>query len=117
MQKQRGTISAVNPKECLLLFPSIRKNGGKFPIKIGLTITGDAGERVTQQCRQACCFEHPVVLKTWEVERVAAVEDAIHSTLEARGSKRKAPGTEWFDTTLEEIETIVKFVQSPNQAP
>src|SRR6266849_3890068 len=88
-------------------FPSIRKNGGKFPIKIGLTITGDAGERVTQQCRQACCFEHPVVLKTWEVERVAAVEDAIHSTLEARGSKRKAPGTEWFDTTLDEIEAIV----------
>ena len=76
-------------------------------------MTGDAGERVTQQCKQTCCFEYPVVLKTWEVQRVAAVEDAIHSTLEARGSKRRAPGTEWFDTTPEEIETIVKFVQSP----
>jgi hypothetical protein len=31
--------------------------------------------------------------------------------LEARGSKRQAPGTEWFDTTVDEIEAIVKFVQ------
>lgn len=92
-------------------FPSIKKNDGRFPIKIGLTTTGDANARVTQQCKQTCCFEYPVVLKTWEVLRVAAVEDAIHSTLEARGSKRQAPGAEWFDTTVEEIEAIVKFVQ------
>jgi len=94
-------------------FPSIRKNNSKFPIKVGLTTTGDSDARVTQQCKQTCCFEHPVVLKTWQVQRVAAVEDAIHSILEARGSKRRAPGTEWFDTTLDEIESIVKFVQSP----
>ena len=94
-------------------FPSITRKEGRFPIKVGLTMRGDAGERVTQQCKQTCCFEYPVVLKTWEVQRVAAVEDAIHSTLEARGSKRRAPGTEWFDTTPEEIETIVKFIQSP----
>jgi len=94
-------------------FPSITRKDGRFPIKVGLTMTGDAGERVTQQCKQTCCFEYPVVIKTWEVQRVAAVEDAIHSTLEARGSKRRAPGSEWFDTTPEEIETIVKFVQSP----
>jgi hypothetical protein len=92
-------------------FPSIIKKGDRFPIKVGLTITGDAKERVTQQCRQTCCFEYPIVLKTWEVQRVAAVEDAIQSTLEARGSKRQAPGNEWFDTTLEEVETIVAFVQ------
>jgi T5orf172 domain len=91
-------------------FPSIRKKEGKFPVKIGLTVTGDAQDRVTQQCKQTCCFENPILLKTWEVQRVAAVEDAIHSTLEARGSERQAPGTEWFDTTLEEIDTIVKFV-------
>jgi hypothetical protein len=94
-------------------FPFIRKNDGRFPIKVGLTTTGDTEARVTQQCKQTCCFEYPTVLKTWEVRRVAAVENAIHSTLEARGSKRRAPGTEWFDTTVEEIETIVKFVQSP----
>jgi hypothetical protein len=93
-------------------FPSIKRTEGKFPIKIGLTITGDAKDRVIQQCKQTCCFEYPVVLRTWQVQRVAAIEDAIHSTLEARGSKREAPGTEWFDTTLEEIDAIVRFVQS-----
>jgi hypothetical protein len=92
-------------------FPAIMRKDGKFPIKVGLTITGNAEERVTQQCKQTCCFEYPVIIKTWAVQRVAAVEEAVHSTLEARGSKRRAPGAEWFDTTLEEIETIVKFVQ------
>jgi hypothetical protein len=98
-------------------FPSIRKDG-KFPIKVGLTTTGDAEARVVQQCRQACCFEAPIILKTWSVQRVAAVEVAIHRTLEARGSKRQAPGTEWFDTTVEEVESIVIFVQpSARTAP
>ena len=67
--------------------------------------------RVAQRCKQTCGFEHPVVLKTWEVQRVGAVEDAIHATLKARGSKRPAPGTEWFNTTLDEIETILQFIR------
>jgi|SRR6185437_2431590 hypothetical protein len=94
-------------------FPSLRRDAGRFPIKVGLTTTGDTEARVNQQCKQTCCFEYPVVLRTWEVKRVAAVEDAIHSTLEARGFKRHAPGTEWFDTTIEEIDSIVRFVLAP----
>ncbi len=58
-------------------FPLIQRSDGKFPIKIGLTTTGDTEARVTQQCKQTCCFEYPVVLKTWQVQRVAAVEDAV----------------------------------------
>lgn len=104
-----GTIYAYS-------FPSIIKKDGKFPIKVGLTTTGDAQARVTQQCKATCCFEFPVVLMTWEVSRVAAVEDAIHSTLEARGSKRQAPGTEWFDTTLGEVKSIVDFIQPAARA-
>jgi len=96
-------------------FPSIMRQDGKFPIKVGLTTTGDADARVSQQCKQTCCFEYPVVLRIWDVQRVAAVEDAIHSTLEARGSKRHSPGTEWFDTTIDEVESIVKFVQPSAQ--
>ena len=92
-------------------FPAIVKATGKFPIKIGLTRNDDAEARVVQQCKQTCCFEYPKVLMTWEVQRVAAVEKSVHSMLEARGSKRHAPGNEWFDTTLEEVESIVKFVQ------
>lgn len=97
-------------------FPSIRKTDGKFPIKIGLTTTGDPDARVAQQCKQTCCFEFPVILRTWDVQRVGAVEDAIHSTLEARGSKRHSPGAEWFDTTLEEVESVVKFIQPQARA-
>jgi len=97
-------------------FPLIMKEGGKFPIKIGLTTLGDANARVTQQCKTACCFEFPVILMAWQVQRVAAVEDAIHSTLEARGSKRQAPGAEWFDTTLAEVKSVVEFVQPTAQA-
>lgn len=93
-------------------FSSLIKVNAKFPIKVGLTTTGDADARVAQQCKQTCCFEYPTILGTWEVKRVAAVEDAIHSTLEARGFKRKAPGTEWFDTTIAEVESIIQFVQS-----
>jgi hypothetical protein len=50
------------------------------------------------------------------VQRVAAVEKAIHKMLEARGWKRHAPGTEWFETTLEEVESIMNFTQ-PNVRP
>lgn len=92
-------------------FPSVIRTDGKFPIKVGLTMTGDAEARVMQQCKQTCCFEFPKILKTWDVLRVAAVEDAIHATLEARGAKRQSPGSEWFDSTLDEVEDIVKFVQ------
>lgn len=96
-------------------FPSIVRKDSKFPIKVGLTTTGDADARVMQQCKTTCCFEYPVILGTWNVQHVAAVEDAIHSTLEARGVKRQAPGTEWFDTTLEEVNSIVRFIQPAGQ--
>lgn len=97
-------------------FPIIVKNdGSRFPIKVGLTASGDAEARVNQQCKTTCCFDYPVILKAWDVQRVAAVEDAIHSTLEARGFKRDSPGTEWFDTTLDEVESILKFVQPTAQ--
>lgn len=92
-------------------FPTIKRaNGTKFPIKVGLTTTGDAEARVMQQCKTSA-FEYPEVLKTWQVTRVGAVENAIHATLEARGQKRDAPGSEWFDTTIAEIESIIRFVQ------
>lgn len=44
-------------------FPLIKKPDGRFPIKIGLTVTGDAQARVSQQCKQTCCFENPSFLK------------------------------------------------------
>ena len=94
-------------------FPALVRSEGAFPIKIGLTTGDDPVLRVRTQCRQTCCFDYPQLLGVWLVQRVASVESAIHSTLEARGSKREAPGTEWFDTTHAEIDSIIRFIQ-PN---
>jgi len=85
--------------------------GALFLEPIGPKKPGRSVARVQQQCKSTWCFEHPVVLGIWEVQRVAAVEDAIHSVLEACEYKRVAPGTEWFDPTIDEVQSIITFVQ------
>jgi hypothetical protein len=37
-------------------------NEGRRQVKVGLTTTGDAQARVTQQCKTASCFEFPEIL-------------------------------------------------------
>lgn len=91
-------------------FPVLVKDGTTFPIKIGKTIN-DVEERVAYQCKGSATFENPIILGQWQVKRVGAVESAIHATLKSRGQWREnVPGTEWFDTTLGDIEEIVKFI-------
>lgn len=94
-------------------FPVLVNNSAAFPIKIGRT-ANDVEGRVAYQCKGSATFENPVILGSWQVKRIAAVESAIHATLKSRGKWREnVPGTEWFDTTLTEIEAIVKFVTQP----
>lgn len=94
-------------------FPVLVKDGTAFPIKIGRT-NRDVEGRVAHQCKGSATFENPVILSRWQVKRIGAVESAIHATLKSRGKWREnVPGTEWFDTTLAEIETIVKFITQP----
>lgn len=91
-------------------FPVLLKEGAVFPIKVGKTIK-DVEGRVAHQCKGSATFENPVILNRWQVKRVGAVESAIHATLKSRGKWREnVPGTEWFDTTLAEIEAIVEFI-------
>ncbi len=91
-------------------FPVLVKDSAAFPIKIGMT-SKDVDGRVAYQCKGSATFEKPVVLGRWSVKRVGAVESAIHATLKSRGKWREnVPGTEWFDTTLTEIENIVTFI-------
>jgi hypothetical protein len=90
-------------------FPTLMRPSEPFPIKIGMTVN-DVQERVAYQCKGSAIFEPPTVLGSWKVARVSSVESAVHKMLEARGKWRKhAPGTEWFDTTLEEIQAIIAF--------
>lgn len=91
-------------------FPALVNKDTPFPIKIGKT-TGDVIQRVEKQCRSSATFDNPIILGSWQVKRVSAMESAIHNVLRSRGKWREnVPGIEWFDTTLEEIESIVKFI-------
>ncbi len=91
-------------------FPSIVKENTAFPIKVGKT-TGDVTSRVVDQCKGSAAFERPTVLGSWLVERVGPAETAVHNILKARGKHREdAPGREWFDSTLEEVQQIVRFI-------
>lgn len=91
-------------------FPSIVKTDGIFPIKIGKTV-GDVESRVADQVKGAASFEQPIILGRWQVKRVGPSELAIHNVLKARSKWREnAPGREWFNTTVVEVQAIISFV-------
>lgn len=92
-------------------FAAIRRPEGPFPIKVGKT-AGDVELRVNTQYKQSSAtFDNPVILGRWKVKRVGPMELAVHNVLKARGKWREnVPSTEWFDTTLSEIEEIIGFV-------
>lgn len=91
-------------------FPAIQQRDNAFPIKVGKTAS-DVDLRVNDQCRKSATFENPIILGRWRVPRVGPMELAVHNVLKARGRWREnVPGTEWFDTTISEIEEIIDFV-------
>lgn len=93
-------------------FPILVRANEPFPIKIGKTIC-DVDGRVAQQCKGSASFDNPVILGRWQVNRVGPTELAAHNVLKARGKWReKAPGVEWFDTTIAEVQSILNFVSS-----
>lgn len=70
----------------------------------------DVQQRVASQCKGSAIFENPKILDQWKVRRVGFVESAIHKMLAARGKwRKKVPGTEWFDTSIDEIKSIIEF--------
>lgn len=91
-------------------FPTLINQQGTFPIKIGMT-SRDVHQRVVGQCKGSAMFETPKILAEWRVSRVGFVESALHKVLAARGRWREeAPGKEWFDTTADEIQSIINFI-------
>ncbi len=95
-------------------FPVLVDASKPFPIKIGKTI-GAVYDRVMNQCKGSAAFDNPTILGQWQVKRVGPTELAIHNTLKVRGRWREnVPGVEWFDTTMAEIESILKFVTQSN---
>ncbi len=93
-------------------FPVLVKPEGPFPIKVGKTI-GSVEDRVMAQCKGSASFDNPVILGRWQVKRVGPAELAVHNVLKMRGKWREnVPGTEWFDTTTQEIQSIIEFCVS-----
>lgn len=93
-------------------FPALVRSNEPFPIKIGKTI-GSVEERVQQQCKGSASFENPTILGKWQVKRVGPTELAAHNVLKARSKWREnVPGVEWFNTTTQEVKTILDFVAS-----
>lgn len=91
-------------------FPALVRNDSPFPIKVGKT-AGDVEARVMQQCKGSATFDNPKVLGAWKVKRVGPSELAVHNVLKARGRWREnIPGIEWFDTSVDEIRSIVEFI-------
>lgn len=91
-------------------FPELIKDGS-FPIKIGMTIR-DVEERVADQCKGSAIFSPPKILKSWSVQKVSLTERTVQGLLKLSGQwKSDAPGSEWFITTLAEVERILGIVQ------
>lgn len=91
-------------------FPELIKDE-PFPIKIGMTIR-DVEERVADQCKGSAIFSLPKTLNSWRVQKVSLTERTVQSLLKLSGQwKSDAPGSEWFITTLAEIERIVDIVR------
>jgi hypothetical protein len=91
-------------------FPAIVRDGQLFPVKIGKTV-GDVDARVSDQAKGSAMFEMPVVLGRWQVKRVGPTELAIHNVLKARSQWiEDAPGKEWFRTTVQDVEQIIRFI-------
>lgn len=90
-------------------FLALINQQGSFPIKIGMTVN-DVQQRVMSQCKGSAIFDNPTILGQWKVTRVGFVESAIHKVLAARGKWREnVPGTEWFETSIDEIKSILDF--------
>lgn len=93
-------------------FPALIKSDVPFPIKVGKTV-GSVEDRVMTQCKGSASFDNPVILGRWQVKRVGPSEMAVHNVLKARGKWREnVPGVEWFDTSIQEVESIIEFCAS-----
>jgi hypothetical protein len=91
-------------------FPDLIKND-PFPIKVGMTIR-DVEERINDQCKGSAFFSSPRLLKSWRVNQVSLTERTVQGLLKLSGQwKSDAPGSEWFVTTVDEIERILGIVQ------
>lgn len=104
---QEEASTGSQPSVYWYTFPAYQAKSGPYPIKIGRGT--DPQTRIRTQV--TAMPEHPVVLGMHGHADPAHLERALHSVLVLRGKRKSdAPGTEWFMTTPEEIEALIKTV-------
>ncbi len=91
-------------------FPEYRKKGEvDFPIKIGRSI--EYRGRIETQSRATGMPEEPEVAVVWRTDKPVAAERLLHEYLKFRGKhKTDSPGTEWFQTSPDEIRQIIESI-------
>lgn len=77
-------------------------------LKVGMTETGDAKQRIFVQINTSTP-DRPVLVLEIRTNHCRSLERAIH-VLEHRGCKVEGAGAEWFKTTREEVIDIYQFI-------
>lgn len=99
--------TGAKPSVYWYTFPAYRSDSAPYPIKIGRGENPEA--RIRMQV--TAMPEQPIVLGKYEHCDSTTLERAIHNILALRGKRKTdSPGREWFVTTPEEIESLIKIV-------
>lgn len=102
-QQEQGSVPAIY----WYTFPAYKRPSGPYPIKVGKGTHPLA--RITQQVTSMP--EQPEVLGTFEHPEADNLERAVQYVLKVRGKRKAdAPGTEWFNTTPDEVVKLVKWI-------
>ncbi|TDK23509.1 GIY-YIG nuclease family protein [Arthrobacter crusticola] len=92
---------------------AVRKQEARWPVKVGMTATGNSCIRVFNQ-QGTAMPEAPVVAYVRRTDTPRRLEQGLHAILHCRGQQLvDAPGAEWFLSSPDEIKKIVDWVLVP----
>ena len=110
--EENARCGCVRKLYLCVFIPNTVRRARRFSHHIGKTVN-DVQQRVLNQCKGSAIFEQPVVLAQWKVKRVGHLDLVIHKILASRGRWREnIPGTEWSNTNVAEIQSIIDFAGS-----
>jgi hypothetical protein len=106
-EDEEADAASATPAVYWYTFPAYQRANSPYPIKVGRG--NNALSRIGQQV--TAMPENPIVLGTFEHNDPQTLERALHCVLSLRGKKKlDAPGTEWFITTPEEIQSLISTI-------
>jgi hypothetical protein len=106
-EEEATETSTTSPSVYWYTFPAYQRNDRPYPIKVGRG--NDPLSRIMQQV--TAMPEHPLILGTHEHNDPQTLERALHCVLTLRGRRMPdAPGSEWFITTPDEVEALIKTI-------